>query len=78
MKTTYAASAWRCQSPLKNSRTADRPQALLIHTAPTTYFKPRYVGVRGWIEVELSAIGDDRLAEHIREAWRLMTPKTLR
>jgi hypothetical protein len=53
-------------------------QQLLIHSAPATYFKPPYVGVRGWIGVELSAIGDDELAEHIREAWRLIAPKTLK
>jgi hypothetical protein len=53
-------------------------QALLIHTSPATYFKPPYVGVRGWIGVELSSIGDDQLAGHIREAWRLIAPKTLK
>jgi len=53
-------------------------QEVLIHSAPETYFKPPYVGVRGWIGVELSAIADEELAEHIREAWRLIAPKTLR
>ena len=53
-------------------------QQLLIHSALATYFKPPYVGVRGWIGVELRAIGDDELAEHIREAWRLIAPKTLK
>ena len=53
-------------------------QALLIHDAPETYFRPPYVGVRGWVGIELSAIGDAELAEHIREAWRLVAPKTLR
>jgi len=52
-------------------------QQSLIHSAPATYFKPPYVGPRGWIGVELSAIGDDELAEHIREAWRMIAPKTL-
>ena len=52
-------------------------QQSLIHSAPATYFKPPYVGVRGWIGVELRAIGDEELAEHIREAWRLIAPKTL-
>jgi len=53
-------------------------QGLLTQSAPATYFKPPYLGFRGWIGVELSAIGDDQLAEHIREAWRLIAPKTLK
>jgi hypothetical protein len=53
-------------------------QQMLIHSAPATYFKPPYVGARGWIGIELSAIGDEELAEHIREAWRLIAPKTLK
>src|SRR5882724_1443722 len=32
-------------------------QTLLIADAPETYFKPPYVGVRGWVGVELSRIG---------------------
>lgn len=52
-------------------------QQLLIHSAPATYFKPPYLGFRGWIGIELSAIGDAELAEHIREAWRMIAPKTV-
>ena len=51
-------------------------QEVLIHSTPETYFKPPYVGVRGWIGVELDAIGDDELASHIVDAWRLIAPKT--
>ncbi len=50
-------------------------QAMLIHTAPGTYYKPPYVGVRGWIGIELNQIGDEELAGHIREAWQLIAPK---
>jgi hypothetical protein len=52
-------------------------QAMLIHNSPETYFRPPYVGVRGWVGIELDAIGDEELASHIREAWRLVAPKTL-
>ena len=68
--TTTATSVWLPAPP--------GLQQLLIHTAPAAYFKPPYVGVRGWIGIELTAIGDDQLAEHIREAWRLIAPKTLK
>jgi len=35
---------------------------VLIHTKARTYFKPPYVGVCGWIGIELDSIGDDELA----------------
>ena len=52
-------------------------QEMLIQTAPEKYFKPPYVGVRGWVGIELDAISDDELTAHIREAWRLIAPKKL-
>jgi len=51
-------------------------QAMLIETMPQTFFKPPYVGVRGWIGIELDRISDEDLASHIREAWRPAAPKT--
>ena len=53
-------------------------QAMLIHQSPETYFIPPYVGVRGWVGIELGSIGDEELASHIREAWRLVAPKKLK
>ena len=56
-------------------------QAMLIHNSPKTYFRPPYVGVRGWVGIELAAIGDEELAAHIREAWEMVAPsvsKTVR
>ena len=53
-------------------------QASLIKTSPETFYKPPYVGVRGWVGIELDNIGDEDLAFHIREAWRLIAPKTLK
>jgi hypothetical protein len=52
-------------------------QAMLIHNSPETYFRPPYVGVRGWVGVELEAIGDEELALHIRKAWEMVAPKAL-
>jgi len=54
-----------------------RAQAAMIAEAPATYFKPPYVGVKGWVGVELPQIGDSELAELIRQAWQLTTPKAL-
>jgi hypothetical protein len=53
-------------------------QAMLIHQSPETYFRPPYVGMRGWVGIELARIGDEELAAHIHEAWRLVAPKTLK
>ena len=52
-------------------------QAMLTGVSPETYFKPPYVGVRGWIGIELDCVGDDELASHIQAAWRLIAPKRL-
>ena len=53
-------------------------QVRLIQAWPRTFFKPPYVGVRGWVGIELDAIGDEDLASHLCEAWRLVAPKKLR
>ncbi len=57
---------------------AEGLQASLIQSDSRTYFRPAYVGVRGWVGIDLDAIGDEDLVIHIREAWRLVAPKTLR
>ena len=49
----------------------------LIEEAPDTYFRPPYVGGAGWVGVELSSVDDQRLGAVIREAFRLMTAKTI-
>jgi hypothetical protein len=50
-------------------------QEMLIHTSPRTYFRPPYVGVSGWVGIELDQIGDDELAAHLLEAWKLIRAK---
>lgn len=32
-------------------------QEMLIHTSPRTFFRPPYVGVKGWVGIELDQIG---------------------
>ena len=50
-------------------------QATLIKTEPKKFFTPPYVGVRGWVGIELAEIDDEELAMNISEAWRLIAPK---
>jgi hypothetical protein len=50
-------------------------QEALVEEAPTAYYRPPYVGSSGWIGVELDQVDDEALAEHIRQAWRLIVDK---
>jgi len=52
-------------------------QTTLIESAPETFFKPPYVGVRGWVGIELDRIMDKDLTYHIEVAWELIAPKRL-
>jgi hypothetical protein len=52
-------------------------QEMLIATSPEKFFKPPYVGGRGWIGLELNRVSDEELVFHLRQAWRLIAPKRL-
>ena len=52
-------------------------QSSLIETAPEIYFRPPYVGGRGWIGIELPRISDEDLSFYIQVAWELIAPKRL-
>lgn len=52
-------------------------QEALIKAAPEKFYKPPYVGVRGWIGIELDQVSDPELALHVHEAWRLIAPENL-
>jgi hypothetical protein len=50
-------------------------QEALIHGEPEKYYRPPYVGPAGWVGIELPRIGDEELAAHLAEAWRLISAK---
>jgi len=52
-------------------------QEALMSAEPEKFYRPPYVGVRGWIGIDLDQINDDELAYYIREAWCLIAPKKL-
>ncbi len=52
-------------------------QEALVAANPEKFYRPPYVGVRGWIGVELDRVDDKELALHIKEAWRLIAPEKL-
>lgn len=53
-------------------------QEMLIKKDPKKFYRPPYVGVRGWVGVEIDKVSDKELALHIREAWNLIAPEKLR
>ena len=52
-------------------------QAEMIAEAPNTYFKPPYVGVKGWVGVELTQVTNEVLAQLIHQAWQMTAPRAL-
>jgi hypothetical protein len=53
-------------------------QTELIASSPDTFFRPPYVGHRGWVGVRLdTGIGDDELRELCEDAYRAVAPATL-
>lgn len=52
-------------------------QGILIKNDPQKFFKPPYVGVRGWAGIELQNISDEELGGYLLDAWRLIAPKKI-
>lgn len=50
-------------------------QEELVEAAPGKFFRPAYVGVKGWIGIELAEIDDEELSLYIHEAWRIIASK---
>lgn len=50
----------------------------LLVAAPERFFKPPYVGVRGWIGIELDRIDDAELEMYINSAWELIASQQRR
>lgn len=53
-------------------------QAEMVEAEPERFFRPPYVGGRGWLGVRLDGPVDwDEIAEVCREAYRVIAPKRL-
>jgi hypothetical protein len=52
-------------------------QESLIEASPDTFFRPPYVGTKGWVGIELDQVGDEELRSLVFEAWKLINPKRL-
>jgi hypothetical protein len=53
-------------------------QADLVDTDPTRFFRPPYVGHRGWLGVHLLEVDQDELDAICRDAFRTVAPPTIR
>jgi len=53
-------------------------QEMLIKKSPKKFYRPSYVGVRGWVGIEVDRVSDKELAQHLREAWKLIAPLKIR
>lgn len=53
-------------------------QSMLLAADEQKFFKPPYVGVRGWVGIVLAQVDDAELAHHLETAWRLIAPKKLK
>jgi hypothetical protein len=52
-------------------------QQQMVETEPDRFFRPPYVGHRGWLGVHLQEVGDDEVAAIVLDAYRTVAPKTL-
>jgi hypothetical protein len=50
-------------------------QERLIEERPACFYFPAYVGVSGWVGVELDRVGDAELESLVHAAWRRVAPK---
>ncbi|WP_167882041.1 MmcQ/YjbR family DNA-binding protein [Leptospira semungkisensis] len=56
--------------------TFDQQEALLEFD-PIRFFKPAYVGPRGWIGLHLDKNSDEEVSFHVKEAYKLIAPRKL-
>jgi hypothetical protein len=56
----------------------DGAQQELISDAPERFFRPPYVGHRGWLGVELTEVSTVELVAICREAFLTVAPPTVR
>jgi hypothetical protein len=53
-------------------------QEMLVEAEPGSFYRPPYVGGRGWLGVYLDVEVDwDRIAEIVEDAYRVIAPKRL-
>ena len=49
----------------------------MVETEPERFFRPPYVGHRGWLGVHLRTVDDAELTAIVTEAFRTVAPPTV-
>lgn len=52
-------------------------QEILVRSEPRKYFVPPYVGVKGWIGIDLRAVDDEELRSLVTQSYCMLAPKKL-
>jgi len=55
----------------------DGVQVEMVETEPERFFRPPYVGHRGWLGVHLRTVDDGELRAIVAEAFRTVAPPTV-
>lgn len=50
-------------------------QQRLIASEPKKFYRPPYVGVKGWVGIELTQVDDDELGSMLTVAWQMIARK---
>lgn len=50
-------------------------QEQLIARDARTYYHPPYVGVKGWVGIEVARVTDETLRFHVETAWEMVAPR---
>lgn len=50
-------------------------QELLVSTRPLAFYRPPYVGGKGWVGIELAEVDDDELGGLLTDAWNIVRPR---
>lgn len=58
-------------------RGPDGVQAEMVETEPDRFFRPPYVGHRGWLGVHLPTVDDAELTAIVTDAFRTVAPPTV-
>jgi hypothetical protein len=59
-------------------KAAPGDQEMMINAAPGCFFRPPYVGHKGWVGIWLDEEADwENVAEFLRDSYKLIAPKRL-
>lgn len=53
-------------------------QEVMVGSEPKRFFRPPYMGPRGWVGLDLDTNDDEQVMQVVREAYCMVAPKKLR